>query len=453
MISSLKTKSVGPIKNLDLKFGSRFNVITGDNGLGKSFLLDLIWWALTGTWAHDVNPKLMHGYMARPHKKQVGEIGFTYYLKENNESVKPITCRGHFDYEAQAWERDDVCPLADGIVLYAMPDGSFALWDSTRNKIDRNKTNRSSRQPAYIFTLDELWNGLETKDGKVLCNGIIRDWASWQKENGEAFKKLENALKHLSAGDEELRIGKLTRVDLNDARDIPSLRMPYSDEVPILYASSAIKRIISLAYLLVWTVTEHGRASELLNKVPSNQITFLIDEIDAHLHPRWQRSILPTLLEVVREAGCEINEQVDCKSAEEASQTIDPQIQIITITHSPFTLLSLEGIFDEEEDSEHDAWINIDYNAKKKEVEAKQKTFLRKGNASMWLTSEAFGLSTEFSLKKEKLFLRMKDFLVADDPTEEEAKQLAIDFDGVISDMDPLWLDFLDVCEEQGWDV
>ncbi len=32
------------------ELGERLNVLTGDNGLGKSFVLDVAWWALTGTW-------------------------------------------------------------------------------------------------------------------------------------------------------------------------------------------------------------------------------------------------------------------------------------------------------------------------------------------------------------------------------------------------------------------
>jgi predicted ATP-binding protein involved in virulence len=43
-------KDVGPAARFDLTLGERLNVLTGDNGLGKSFVLDVAWWALTGTW-------------------------------------------------------------------------------------------------------------------------------------------------------------------------------------------------------------------------------------------------------------------------------------------------------------------------------------------------------------------------------------------------------------------
>ena len=51
MLKYLKLKSVGPASELELEPGPRINLLTGDNGLGKSFLLDIAWWALTRTWS------------------------------------------------------------------------------------------------------------------------------------------------------------------------------------------------------------------------------------------------------------------------------------------------------------------------------------------------------------------------------------------------------------------
>lgn len=36
-------------------------LITGDNGLGKSFLLDVAWWALTRRWPQEVNRRMTSG--------------------------------------------------------------------------------------------------------------------------------------------------------------------------------------------------------------------------------------------------------------------------------------------------------------------------------------------------------------------------------------------------------
>lgn len=56
MLEHVVIKNVCLAPELRLELSPRFNLITGDNGLGKSFLLDICWWALTRTWAG--NPAL-----------------------------------------------------------------------------------------------------------------------------------------------------------------------------------------------------------------------------------------------------------------------------------------------------------------------------------------------------------------------------------------------------------
>ena len=50
MLKELHLRSVGPSPQFDVEFANRLNIFTGDNGLGKSFLLDVAWWVLTGNW-------------------------------------------------------------------------------------------------------------------------------------------------------------------------------------------------------------------------------------------------------------------------------------------------------------------------------------------------------------------------------------------------------------------
>jgi hypothetical protein len=50
MLRSLSLNRVGPADTLHLDFDPRLNVLTGDNGLGKTFVLDIAWWVLTGSW-------------------------------------------------------------------------------------------------------------------------------------------------------------------------------------------------------------------------------------------------------------------------------------------------------------------------------------------------------------------------------------------------------------------
>ena len=50
MLKRITTQDIEPT-DLDVALAPRLNLLAGDNGLGKTFLLDLAWWALTGSWA------------------------------------------------------------------------------------------------------------------------------------------------------------------------------------------------------------------------------------------------------------------------------------------------------------------------------------------------------------------------------------------------------------------
>src|SRR5258708_11722213 len=106
-------------------------------------------------------------------------------------------------------------------------------------------------------------------------------------------------------------------------------------ELYLLYilCSAGIKRIVTLAYLLLWAWHEHIVNSALIREEPQRSIVLLIDEMEAHLHPFWQRIIVPAIIKVVQALSEEVSTQV------------------ILATHSPLVLASVEPLFDEDQDS------------------------------------------------------------------------------------------------------
>lgn len=288
MIYHLEATNTGPV-DADIDFGSRLNILTGDNGLGKSFLLDIVWWSMTRNWPADINGRLSAGRKALPSSPdKEASIGFSFDTKS-----KRLTDKIKFDKITQTWYQKPGRPASPGLVLYAMADGSFAVYDPYRNYWNKDAGgNPIIRPPAYIFDTSEIWNGLEDEKKNRLCNGLIADWTNWQNANNESIGHLKSVLAVLSSPQEKIVPGIPRRISLDDVRDIPTIKMPYG-EIPVLYASSGIRRILSLAYLLVWTWQEHKEAAKLRGQEPENRITFLIDEIEAHLHPAWQLLILP----------------------------------------------------------------------------------------------------------------------------------------------------------------
>lgn len=404
-----------------MHLGSRLNLLTGDNGLGKSFLLDVAWWALTRRWPKEVNPNLTSGYPARPTSpKAHASIAFSLTGKS-----KSIDYESTYSPRDQAWIGRAGRPWNPGLVLYAHADGGFSVWDPHRNYWkSQGGIDVQERLPAYVFSVKEVWEGLHMRvDGAMtpVCNGLLADWAGWLREKGQDAENMEAVLSHLAPPGETFQPGPLVRLGVNDAREIPSLRLPYADAVPVLHASSGVRRVVALAYMLLWSWREHRLAAEQLGEEPTRQVVLLVDEIESHLHPRWQRSILSSLLTLTDA----MHEQA--------------QIQLVAATHSPLVLASAEASFN----PEWDAWFDIDLepNGAGATPHVQRREFVRHGDVSNWLTSNAFDLKSARSLPAEQAIEAARALLRQANPSLDEA--LAVDHqlrDARLPDIDPFWV-------------
>lgn len=432
MLEYLKIEGVGPAPEIELEIAPRMNFLTGDNGLGKTFILDIAWWVLTGSWVG--MPALPHQTISprgsakasRKEKEKGRKPRIKYrYLSYENESL--------FDRSEQSWPFPKSRPIDLDLVVYARSDGSFSVWDTIRNREGKGKFYKPERPPAFIFSPDEVWNGL-AKKGTIqkLCNGLIHDWAAWQRENGEAFQDLTSVLNCLAPSEKEpLTPGKLTRISVDDVRDHPTLKMPYGQDVALVHSAAGIRRIVALAYILVWAWHEHLYAVEMFGLEPVRGITFLIDEIEAHLHPQWQRRIVSSLLEVV----------------EALVGDDDLEVQFVATTHSPLIMASLEPHFDKEKDALWELDLVDD------KVEIRKGDWRPRGDVSSWLTSDVFDLGEARSLPAEKAIKKALEAMKDPKTPLEEIEKLHNELHDVLKDTDPFWVRWLYRAEKAGLDV
>lgn len=378
MLEYLKLNNVGPAPQLQMQFAPRMNLITGDNGLGKSFMLDAAWWALTRKWPRELNPSLVSGFVAKPNNPEQ-EASIEFGLRTTN-GVQ-VGYESRYEVSDEAWVGHAGRPPNPGLVIYAQADGGFSVWDPARNYWKKKgDIDVQERLPAYVFSAQQVWDGLEVErdnSRRVVCNGLIRDWANWIKEDGADAKNMHLALKHLSPGtsrQEQMEPGPITWMGVDDARDIPSIKMNNAQAVPILHASSGVRRIVALAYMLLWCCRENRRAASILKQAPASQVIMIIDEIECHLHPKWQRTILGSILKMMQKLH------------------LDAELQLLVATHSPLVLASAETLFD----SQRDAWFDFDLerNKSKPVPVLHKREFVRHGDISNWLTSEAFDLKS-----------------------------------------------------------
>jgi len=291
-------------------------------------------------------------------------------------------------------------------------NGGFSIWDPARNYWKKDSPNRPD---SYLFAANEVWEGNE------ICEGLIRDWASWQLEGGVAFDELCKVLEALSpSANERIEPGALRKISLDDPKRHPTLKMPYGQEVPVVHASAGMRRVVALAYLLVWTWQEHLAASTLRGTQPTREIIFLVDEVEAHLHPQWQRRIIPALLNVM--------------GALTGHHNADAKVQLIVATHSPLVLASTEPIFDPERDAIWELEL-VDG-----QVKLHESPWQRHGDANAWLTSSVFSLGEPVSIEAEHAIHRALELFRLRDPPPQEVDVVDALLRDALSDVDRFWV-------------
>ncbi|MEA5058963.1 MAG: ATP-binding protein [Candidatus Pelethousia sp.] len=406
-LSYLELQNVGPTADISIEPNNRLNIITGDNGLGKSFLMECAWWALTGTWA-DIS--------AQPHKKaEKKKSVITYELASDKGAPSKVDVV--FDMKTGQWPRTKKTPSIPGLIVYARVDGSYAVWDPAKQYNVSNAVRKS------VFSRSEVWDGIT---GSI--EGLIRDWVKWQSTPEKyPFEILKNVLRRISPPDMgELLPGQPIRI-IDDTRDIPTIIHPYG-EIPIVNASAGVRRIVTLAYLIVWAWYEHKVSAELTNTKPEKRMVILIDEIEAHLHPKWQRAILPALLDIQTILSSEL------------------EIQFLISTHSPLVMASAETFFN----AETDKLFHLSANKETGEAELADMDFIKYGHVNSWLTSPIFSLGQARAQEAENAINRAKRIQLQENPDRNEIIETHKMLLKELGETDPFWPRWIYFAEQNG---
>ena len=412
MLTRIVTHDTEPMGDLDVPLAPRLNLLCGDNGLGKTFLIDLAWWALTESWSR---------YPAMPRRGNGAVPSIHCEFDEPPTDIAPEgsqPLKAQFSFDEQRWMRGD--GLGRRLVVYAKADGSFDIWDSYRMPGEKGMSafddpligaRRSSFDPNAV------WDGLVIEDKTVRCNGLLRDWVAWQFQKPALFDLLSRVIARLSPHPEEiLRPGPPQRISIEDARDIPTLILPYGT-VPVTHASAGMRRILALAYMLVWAWNEHIEAARLRNTAPLGELVLLFDEVESHLHPQWQRAILPALFQAISEMRASLS------------------VQILASTHAPLVLASVETIFDEERDQ------LLHFGLAGDRIVVEPIPWAKQGDAVNWLVSETFGLTQARSRDAERAIEAAEAFMRGEPTPPDLASRDAIhaELQRVLAGHDDFW--------------
>jgi hypothetical protein len=399
-LRELHLRNVGPVLKTDFFPAERVSIITGDNGLGKTFLLECCWWGLTGEWAEKA--------ALRHVPTSPASIEFVIASKDDFPARKLIS----FDVQRARWpEPTKERPTIPGLVVYARVDGSFAVWDPARH-YDESSADTPGN---FLFLRDDVLNGR----GKQI-NGLIQDWVRWQNAKDQSlFVMFCKVLERLSPPDmAPLVPSEPTRI-LYDSRDIPTLAHDYG-VVPFINESAGVRRIVTIAYLLVWAWNEHRVHASFSGKAPQNHIVVMIDEIEAHLHPKWQRVILPALLDVTNLLSVEMKPQ------------------ILVATHSPLILASMESAFSQITDKLFHLYLAKN-SPSTVEVKLDEVEYFKHGSVDAWLTSDVFELKQARSQEGESALDQAQRLLASSSSDHNQIMKVHQALQAALPADDPFW--------------
>ena len=327
-VTRLRLNNLGAFQDIDFSFDSNVNVFTGPNNSGKSTVL----WALGEllVYPFSLPEKLLHGSRS----KWLIDADFEgkSFRIEGSFPAKPSDMLpiypdlGHSCYIPAQRYSSSFRPKGPTATrsLEATIDGRIAQLVQSHPSVLERKTPEHLRQLASHWTEQSnpelakrersMLSSASLMSDEALIQKIIDlDYASYRRERSEIRQTVDQIATIASEITEGFPVQFLDIRE--DKRGLyPAVKTP-SGEIPIDSLSQGTLSIIYFLSHLIFGYTEYyGFVKDVFER-PGVAV---IDEIDAHLHPAWQRRMIPTL------------------------RSHFPNLQLFCSTHSPLLLGGLQ---------------------------------------------------------------------------------------------------------------
>ena len=328
-ITNLYFTDFGPFDKISFEFDRQVNVFTGPNNTGKTAALLMLGELLVYPFSAPAkffrshNPSWKIGYSIGNETKFI-EGNMPSEVDPMLELYKAVgyTCflpaqRSGTDFRAsgpspQKNLESHIDSLVD-LVARARPNdlrkqGYEALRQIVRNTIHFEHPELIKRRNLILSDASIVG------DQEIIQRIVNLDYAAYRKkrpEIGDIIRKIISLASELTEGFPMNFLG----IGEDERGLFPQVTTP-SGVLPVHVLSQGTQSIIHcLAHLIIGYAEYYGFPTDL-EKKPG---ILVIDEIDAHLHPSWQRRIIPTLLRYF------------------------PKLQIFCSTHSPLMLAGLKA--------------------------------------------------------------------------------------------------------------
>ena len=329
-LTRVRIRNFKGIRNLELLLKPGFNLLVGENGSGKTSILEAISVGLGGFVAG------LSGVASRHFS--ISEIRNMYVRAGDNSLTKEefLPIEVSLDAEIKnnpiSWTRSRTSARASRSTIQPKDIANYAfnlsnsidselpllayestarLWSQKRASKTNSVNSKYERTRGYADAL------IEPSNYKMLLNWIIKmEFATFKRQQiiaeYEATKRLVSKFMSLMNGENSECI-----VDF----DSQTWEVIYSENGVILPVAS-----LSSGYQsLIWMVFDLAYRMAILNPHLGARIgeaagVVLIDELDMHLHSKWQWNVIRALTSVF------------------------PNVQFIAATHSPILIASATAV-------------------------------------------------------------------------------------------------------------
>ncbi|WP_083403812.1 AAA family ATPase [Curtobacterium sp. MCBA15_001] len=312
MLTRLKVEHYRCFDEIELKLraadnpGGGWNILVGENGTGKSSLLQAIVFAL-------MDPRPLTALNNSPWVmvRQGSPEGTTASLSVNvgpdHEFRKTVSNR-RGSYVEQATTSSVELPLLLAFSARRRIANPGELPESENFEVERV---RGLFDPNLPLLAHDAFAQFTSKNERRNFARVVRDVITHELESsGEHMFPLVDAVELRGNG------GVTTNAQLLEQERF-GLRYGnnYQAKVAVQDLSDGYQAMLTIVLEILTQAALH---SGVVPKPGELNAIILIDEIEAHLHPRWQRSVVPLLREVF------------------------PECQFIVTTHSPLVVGSAE---------------------------------------------------------------------------------------------------------------
>lgn len=332
VLKKLVVSNFKMFEHLELKFEKGFNLILGDNGVGKTTLLEAAAVAVSGFLAGMEDVATRNIYKDDVRYSIIKDSNGTPNKSYSNQSteIESVLLYDEVEYkwtrakkDATAGSRTTINPkdilsvsqelvnsTEDRLLPLISYQSASRHWISARSDANEKKRKQlHDRRCGYLGCLDRTANLQSIYDWckQMEWNSVkTRRIPENYKMFGEIISKFMSIMNDGTVSEVLFHpnVEKLLYVEKGEFKEIEDLSAGYQ---------SVLNLVIDLAYRMAILNPDAGEDIQNVEGI------VLIDEIDSNLHPKWQWRIVDALVETF------------------------PNVQFIAATHSPIIVSSCKN--------------------------------------------------------------------------------------------------------------